>query len=70
MAGKIAARNGTDKAYVDYITKYADRWGFTPQMIKSFDHPRIVFVPDVELPYNTATFAKFNAEEKKTQSSL
>lgn len=36
MAGKIAARNGTDKAYVDYITKYADRWGFTPQNFNSY----------------------------------
>ena len=70
MAGKIAARNGTDKAYVDYITKYADRWGFTPEMVTSMQAPRIVFVPDVELPYNTATFAKFNAEDKKTQSTL
>lgn len=70
MAGNIAARNGTDKAYVDYITKYADRWGFTPEMVTSMPAPRIVFVPYVELPYNTATFAKFNAEDKKTQSTL
>lgn len=70
MAGQLAAKKGTDKAYVDYITKYADRWGFTPEMVQSIKSPRIVFVPDADLPYNTETFAKFNAEEKKTQSTI
>ena len=70
MAGKLASRNGTDTAYVEYITKYADRWGFTQEMVAAMPAPRIVFVPDVELPYNTATFAKFNAEDKKPKAPL
>lgn len=70
MAGQIAARNGTDGAYVDYITRFAPRWGFTTEQVQAMPNPRVVFVPTIDLPYDTATFAKFNAEEKKTQSSL
>ncbi len=70
MAGQIAARNGTDGAYTDYIERFADRWGFTLEQVQSVQNPRIVFVPNNPMPYNTATFAKFNAEEKKTQNSL
>lgn len=70
MSGQLAAQQGTDGAYVDYITKYAERWGFTPEAIQAVENPRIVFVPKEAMPYNTATFAKFNAEEKKTQNSL
>jgi len=70
MAGQIAAINGTDGAYTSYIERYANRWGFTPEQVQSVQNPRIVFVPNNPMPYNTATFAKFNAEEKKTQNSL
>lgn len=70
MSGQLAARQGTDAAYNDYITRYATRWGFTPEQVQATENPRIVFVPDNAMPYNTQTFAKFNAEEKKTQSSL
>ena len=31
-------------------------------------HPRVVFVPDEELPYDASTFARFNAEQQKKQS--
>ena len=31
-------------------------------------HPRVVFVPTEQLPYTSETFARFNAEEKKTQN--
>lgn len=68
MASQIAAANNTDGAYLDYLNKYPQKYGFTAEQVKQFAHPRVVFVPDTAMPYNAATFAKFNAEEKKSQS--
>ena len=68
MASQIAADNNTDGAYQDYLNKYPQKYGFTAEQVKQFAHPRVVFVPDAAMPYNAATFAKFNAEEKKSQS--
>lgn len=68
MASQLAAQQGTDKAYVDYLSKYSQKYGFTPEQVGQFRNPRVVFVPDEAMPYDAATFAKFNAEEKKTQN--
>jgi hypothetical protein len=68
MSGQLAAQNNTDKAYIDYLYKYAGNYGFNAEQLKQFTHPRMVFVPDASLPYTTATFAKFNARENKTQN--
>ena len=68
MSGEIAAKNGTDKAYVDHLREFGAMFGFTPEQIDGMQHPRVVFVPDEELPYDASTFARFNAEQQKTQS--
>lgn len=68
MSGEIAAKNGTDKAYVDYLREFGAMFGFTPEQIDGMLHPRVVFVPDEELPYDASTFARFNAEQQKKQS--
>ncbi len=68
MAGQLAAENGTDKAYNDYLQKHAQKYGFTNEQVHGFDNPRVVFVPDAEMPYTTENFSKFNSEEKKTQN--
>ena len=68
MSGEIAAKNGTDKAYVDHLREFGAMFGFTPEQIDGMQHPRVVFVPDEELPYDASTFARFNAEQKKKQS--
>lgn len=68
MASQMAARQGTDKAYTDYLAKYPQKYGFTPEQVGQFQHPRVVFVPDTAMPYDAATFAKFNAEDKKSQN--
>lgn len=69
IAGQIAAQNGTDAEYIQQLNENAANYGFTPEQIESVNNPRIVLVLDEDLPYNTDTFAKFNAQEKKTQSS-
>ncbi len=68
MSGNLAAKNGTDQAYIDYLNKYGAKFGFTPEQIGQFKHPRISFVLDEELPYDAPTFARFNAQKEKTQN--
>lgn len=68
MSGQMAAEMGTDGKYISYITNRAAKFGFTPEQVSSFTHPRIVFVPTQPVDYNAKTFAKFNAEDKKTQN--
>ena len=68
MSGDLAARRGTDKAYVDYLAQFGHRkYGFTPEQVTGMKNPRVVFVPDEALPYDAPTFARFNAQEKKSQ---
>jgi len=68
MAGEIAAAQNTDGAYIDYLKKYAPKYGFTPEQVEGMAHPRVVFVPDASMPYTAETFAKFNQQEMKGQS--
>ena len=68
MSGDLAARQGTDKAYNDYLAQFGHKkYGFTPEQVQSMSNPRVVFVPDEALPYDATTFARFNAQEKKSQ---
>ncbi len=71
MAGQKAAKEGTDAEYIDALLENAENFGFTREQIEQsgIEHPRLVMVTDERLPYDTATFAKFNRNEKKTQSN-
>lgn len=68
MAGEIAAQNGTDTAYNDYLKQYAAKYGFTTEQVEQMQHPRVAFVPDEFMPYTADTFAKFNQQEMKSQN--
>lgn len=68
MAGELAAAHNTDGAYIDYLTNYGSQYGFTSEQVGSMAHPRVVFVPDADMPYNAETYAKFNQQEMKGQS--
>ncbi len=68
MSGDIAATQGTDGAYLEYLSKYGRKYGFTPEQAAGMKHPRVVFVPDEDLPYDANTFSRFNAQEMKSQS--
>ena len=71
MAGQKAAKDGTDGEYMDALYENAEMYGFTREQIEQsgIEHPRLVMVTDERLPYDTETFAKFNRNEKKTQSN-
>ncbi len=68
MAGEIAAQNGTDKKYNDYLRTHANKYGFTEEQVNGYEHPRLLFVPDADMPYTAETFAKFNQREQKSQN--
>ena len=71
MAGQKAAKDGTDGEYINDLLENAENFGFTREQIEQsgIKHPRLVLVTDERLPYDAATFAKFNRNEKKTQSN-
>lgn len=71
MAGQKAAKDGTDDEYINDLLENAENFGFTREQIEQsgIEHPRLVLVTDERLPYDTATFSKFNRNEKKTQSN-
>lgn len=71
MAGQKAAKEGTDGEYINDLLENAENFGFTREQIEKsgIEHPRLVLVTDERLPYDAATFAKFNRNEKKTQSN-
>lgn len=68
IAGELAAQQGTDGAYIDYLREFPQKYGLTAEQVQSIQHPRVHFVPDEVLPYDAATFARFNAQEMKSQS--
>lgn len=71
MAGQKAAKEGADAEYINDLLENAENFGFTKEQIEQsgIEHPRLVLVTDERLPYDAATFAKFNRNEKKTQSN-
>lgn len=68
MSGDLAARQGTDKAYVDYLREFGHKYGFSQEQVQGMTNPRLVFVPKDDLPYDATTFSRFNAQEMKSQS--
>ena len=68
MSGQIAASQGTDTEYLSYLKYHAGRYGFTAEQISGYQHPRLVLEVSENVPLNAETFAKFNAEDKKTIS--
>lgn len=71
MAGQKAAKNGTDSAYLEALKENAENYGFTAEQIEQsgIKHPRLVLVSDEPMKYDTATFAKFNKNGKKSQGN-
>lgn len=68
MSGDIAASNNTDSSYNNYVREFGQKYGFEANTVNGMKHPRVLFVPDEELPYDAKTFARFNAQEMKSQS--
>jgi hypothetical protein len=65
MSSKIAAKKGTDKAYIEALKKRAKKFGFTVEQVERFKNPRVVFEVENRNGYSTEQFAKFNQSTKK-----
>ncbi|MDR0684391.1 MAG: hypothetical protein LBF83_04620, partial [Spirochaetaceae bacterium] len=70
MSSKIAARKGADKGYIEALKKKAKKFGFTPEQIDQFKHPRVIFETAENKGYSTDQFAKFNKSSKKAMSPV
>jgi len=70
MSSKIAARKGTDKKYIKALERRAKKFGFSPDDMKKFKNPRVVFEIDNKEAYSTERFARFNVKEIKAMSPI
>lgn len=70
MSRKLAAKQGTDKDYVEGMKFMAAQWGIDPADIDKMKAPTIIMETDEDLPLNTETFARFNKDDKKAQSPI
>jgi hypothetical protein len=67
MSSQLAARKGTDKKYVQALLKRCRSFGFTPDQVEAFEHPRVVFEIDSR-DYSPEHFDKYNDSDKKEQT--
>lgn len=72
MSSKLAARNGTDKAYLNDLRDMIDEYGLEESDLEGFKNPRLVLEVDQEHEgdYTTEEFAQFNRDTKKTMSNV
>lgn len=72
MSSKLAAKMGTDKAYLQDLYEMADEYGIEPEDLKDFKNPRLILETDEEHTegYTTEEFAKFNRDTKKTMNNV
>lgn len=70
IMSQIAAKNGTDAEYLEALNEEAANYGFTPEQIAQFKHPRVYFQvdPSEEIEYSVSTFHEFNKADQKTES--
>ena len=72
MSSKLAARQGTDKAYLQDLREMADEYGIELEDLNGFENPRLILETDNEHEgdYTTEEFAQFNRDTKKTMNNV
>lgn len=72
MSSKLAAKNGTDTAYMADLKEMIDEYGLKESDLDGFKHPRLILEMDSEHEgdYTTEEFAQFNRDTKKTMSNV
>lgn len=72
MSSKLAAKNGTDTAYMADLKELIDEYGLKESDLADFKHPRLILEMDAEHEgdYTTEEFAQFNRDTKKTMSNV
>lgn len=71
MSSKLAAKNGTDKSYLEDLADQIEDFGFEEDDLKEFKHPRLILEVDEEHTgdYTTEEFAKYNKSGKKSMNT-
>jgi hypothetical protein len=70
MSRKLAAKLGTDKAYIDALKDQSELYGFSPEDVDAVNNPMLVFEAEGDIPYTTKEFARFNKSEKKEKGAI
>lgn len=72
MSSKLAAKNGTDKAYLEDLRDMIDEYGLEESDLTGFKNPRLILEVDEEHKgsYTTEEFAQFNQNTKKTMNNI
>jgi hypothetical protein len=70
ISRRIAAKNGTDSKYVNYLKSNPERWGFTKDDVVKYKHPTLYFVVDAPAVYTPLYFDQFNRSGEKSVSPL
>lgn len=72
MSSKLAAKNGTDTAYLEDLKELIDEYGLEESDLDGFKHPRLILEIDAEHEgeYTTEEFAQFNRDTKKTMGNV
>ncbi|MCA6471441.1 MAG: hypothetical protein IM591_13755, partial [Chitinophagaceae bacterium] len=68
MSRQLAAKNNTDKEYLNQLKEQAEMYGFTEEQVESMENPTLVFEVEQNLPFITKVWKMFNAEEKKEET--
>jgi hypothetical protein len=67
---QLAAIRGTDKKFTAILKENAEMYGINPNEIDKIKNPMFVFELKEEMPYTVENWAKFNKDDKKTQSPI
>jgi len=66
MSSILAARMGSDGEYLEMLEERASLFGFSPELIAEFEHPRVVLEVESN-DYSAAHFDKFNQSDRKQE---
>ena len=70
QARLLAAQQGTDAKYKEYIKKYAYKWGLTSEQVEQYQNPILYFELDEDVEYTAQLFDIFNRSTSKQQGTV
>ena len=60
ISRKLAAKNGTEANYKAALKEQSKLYGIDISELDKIENPMLIFEPDIDMPYTTETFSKFN----------
>lgn len=68
MSSIVAAKQGTDVKYREALAAKVQSFGISPESLNEFEHPRVFFEIEDDVPMTTEFMAKFNQRESKSKT--